>query len=149
MAYSTSTTLTITLASLGNGSARESNSIDNSSTLYKDIQFQLTTKVGTVSGAPQVVVWIAGSENGTVWPETGLTGADAAASLSSPTLLGAPAIVIPTPVSTTSYKSQVFSAARMYGGALPRKLNVVVRNDSGAALSATGGDHSLTWTGIS
>src|SRR5262245_30203326 len=149
MAYSSSTTLTITLASLGNGSARESNSIDNSSTLYKDIHFQLTTKVGSVTGAPQVVVWVAGSENGTVWPETGLTGADAAASLSTPTLLGPPAIVIPTPTSTTSYKSQVFSVARLFGGAVPRKCNVVIRNDTGAALSATGGDHTLTWTGIS
>ena len=35
-----------------------------------------------------------------------------------------------------------------FGGRLPEKWGIVVVNDSGTALSATGSDHAVTYQGV-
>src|SRR5262245_48908092 len=130
MAYSSSTSITITLNSLGSASARESTAIDNSSNLYKDAHVRVTVNVGSVSGSPQVLVYSYGSEDGTVYPDPA-TGSDAAITLETVPVMRL-AAVIPTPTSSKAYESDVISIARLYGGALPRKWGLVVVNSTGA-----------------
>lgn len=144
MAYGTSTSITITLNSLGSGSGRESTAVDNSSNLYKDAHVRVTVNVGSVSGAPQVLVYAYGSEDGTVYPDPA-TGSDAGITLESPTVMTL-ARVIPCPTSSKAYESDVISIARLYGGALPRKWGIVVVNSTGAALAGSG--CSASYTGL-
>ena len=86
VAYASSASLTITLNSLGNGSARESTAIDNSSNLYLDAHVRVSISAGSVSGAPLVSVYAYGSEDGSVYPDP-VTGSDAAITLENPTVL--------------------------------------------------------------
>lgn len=144
VAYASSASLTITLNSLGNGSARESTAIDNSSNLYLDAHVRVSISAGSVSGAPLVSVYAYGSEDGSVYPDP-VTGSDAAITLENPTVLRL-ATVIPTPTSSKVYESDVISIARLYGGVLPRKWGLVVVNSTGASLA--GSNNSASFTGI-
>lgn len=143
-AYATSVAITITLNSLGNGAARESTAIDNSSNLYLDAHVRVSVSVGSVSGSPQVLVYFYGSEDGSVYPDT-ITGTDAAVTLEDPTVLRGP-VVIPTPTSSKVYESDVISVARYYGGVLPRKWGILVKNSTGASLAAS--NNSASHTGL-
>lgn len=143
-AYASSVAFTITLNSLANGSARESTAIDNTSNLYLDAHVRVSISAGSVAGAPQVLVYAYGSEDGSTFPDT-TAGTDGAVTLESPTVLRL-AGVIPTPTSTKVYESDVFSIARLYGGVLPRKWGIVVLNSTGAALA--GSNNSASYTGL-
>ena len=142
--YASSASFTITLNSLGNGSARESTAIDNGTNLYLDAHVRVTVSVGSVSGSPLVHIYAYGSEDGSVYPDT-VTGSDAAVTIEDPTVLRW-AIAIPTPTSSKAYESDVISIARLYGGVLPRKWGIVVVNMTGAALAGSG--NSASFTGI-
>ena len=151
VAYGTSTPFTITLASLSNSatSARESTAVDNSSDLFVDAMAQL--KVTLSSGSPAndkaVYVYGYGSEDGTTYTDNA-TGTDAAVILRAPTamrLIG----VVPTPdAGSLTYESQPMSVAAAFGGVLPRKWGIVVRNYSGLALSASTSDNAASYTGV-
>jgi hypothetical protein len=143
-AYASSASITITLNSLGSGSARESTAIDNTSNLYLDAHVRVTVNVGSVTGAPQALVYAYGSEDGSLYPDT-VTGSDAGITLENPTVIRL-AATIPTPTGSKAYESDVFSIARLYGGVLPRKWGIVVVNSTGAALSGSG--NSASYTGI-
>ena len=143
-AYASSVAMTITLNSLGNGSARESTAIDNGTNLYLDAHVRVTVNVGSVTGSPQVLVYAYGSEDGSTYPDT-VTGTDAAVTLEAPTVLRL-AAVIPTPTSSKAYESDVISIARLYGGVLPRKWGIVVQNGTGASFAGSG--CSAAYTGL-
>ena len=49
---------------------------------------------------------------------------------------------------TTSVTVILEGVASAFGGVMPEKWGVVIQNDSGAALSATAGDHDLGYQGI-
>ena len=142
--YASSASITISFNSLTNGSGRESTAVDNSSNLYLDAHVRVSAAVGSVSGGPQVLVYAYGSEDGSLYPDT-VTGSDANISLENPTVIRL-ATVIPTPTSSKTYESDVFSIARLYGGVLPRKWGIVVVNQTGATLSGSG--NSASYTGI-
>lgn len=149
--YASSANLTLTLASLASSATagRESTAVDNTSDRYDDVIFQL--KVALQSGSPAndkaVYIYAYGSEDGSTYTNNA-TGSNAAITLRSPTamvVLG----VIPTPDSGgLTYESQPMSIAAAFGGHMPRKWGIVVRNYSGLTLSATEGDHSYKYTGI-
>lgn len=145
MAYASSASITITLNSLGDGAARESTAIDNSSNLYADAHVRVSVKVGTVANEKRVLVYAYGSEDGSLYPDT-ITGSDAAVTLETPTVIRL-ADVIAVPTSSKTYESDVISIARLYGGKLPRKWGILVQNRSGAALDASG--NSASFTGVS
>lgn len=145
--YATSTGITCTLASLANSSARESTVVDNGTNLYLDALVTVAVTLGATapSGDKQVVVYLYASEDGTNYTDNA-TGSDAAITLRSPTNL-VKAMVLHTPTASLAYKG-VFSVAQFFGGVLPRKWGIVVRNNSGSAFSATEGDHVKSYSGV-
>jgi hypothetical protein len=142
-AFGTSTSITITLNSLGSGSARESTAIDNTSNLYLDALVRVSVSVGTVANPKEVRVYVVGSEDGTVY-EDPATGADAAITLEDPPVTKL-ARVIPTPTSSKVYEA-IFSVAQCFGGSMPRKWSIIVENQTGAALA--GSSNSASYSGI-
>ena len=98
-----------------------------------DVLIEVTATPGTVSGNKQLLVYAKASLDGTnqtTGPETGTTVTD------EPNLY----YVGTLPLNTNSTtQTKVFSLAAAYGGLLPYASEIVVRNDSGAALNASGG----------
>lgn len=141
--FGTSTSITITLNSLGSASARESTAVDNSSNLYLDAIVRVSVSVGTVASPKEVRVYVYGSEDGTVY-EDPATGTDAAITLEDPPVMKL-ARIIPCPTSSKVYEV-LFSVAQCFGGTMPRKWGIVVDNQSGAALAAS--NNSASYTGV-
>jgi hypothetical protein len=147
--YATSAGITISLASLGDGAARECTAIDNTSNKYTDAHVYLAIKLATgTPGNNQVInVYAYGSEDGTNYGDN-VTGSDAALTMRSPTnlrIIGC----IQTPASgALTWKSHPMSVARAFGGVLPRKWGIVVENLTGLAFDSTEGNHTKTFTGI-
>lgn len=141
-AYGSATAITITLTSLGNGSARQSTEVDNSSDLYRDVVIRIKTN-GQSGGTGQLAVYVYGSVGDTI--RSGNAGASDAAfsgQLAELDLLGTVQMNAATGV-TVLMPSFLQSL-----GYVPQKWGIVIQNDSGAALSATAGDHDLDYQGI-
>lgn len=134
--YNTGADLTITLASLANGSGRASTARDNSSGKYlsADIRVQVTTSGTSATG--YVSVYLIRSEDGTEYDDA-FGGTDAAYTPINAILLG----TILTPATATYHK--VFDTAEL-GLSLPVKWAIGVVNSSGNALSATAGNHEVS-----
>ena len=142
-------TITITVASLANNSARQSTVIDNSTNLFQDAlaQFKLKTGASGVSSNGYVAVYaIATVDGGTTYNENaGAT--DAAITLTVPpnaVLVGR----INCVANATTYYSPPFSIAAAFGGVLPEKWGVIVENKTGAALDSTAGNHTAKYQGV-
>lgn len=141
--------ITITLASLGAGSSRESTVVDNTTDRFLDalVQVKVRTNGSAPTGDKAVYVYGYGTaDNGTTYPDT-VTGSDAAITLTSPTqlrLLG----VINCPAASTTYKSPPFSVASLFGGVLPLKWGIVITNATGNALDSTGSNFAAFCQGI-
>lgn len=146
--YANSAAISITLNGLTDGSARESDAIDNTSNQYLDALVNVTVTLTTGTPDPptaEVKVYVYGSEDGTNYGDNA-TGSDAAITLRSPSnfkLLGS----IATPdADSLTYISQPMSVARAFGGWLPRKWGLIVVNNSGFDLDSSG--NSVTYTGL-
>lgn len=142
--------ITITLASLASGSARETTAIDNSTNLYLDAYVMLKTKTGsgTIGADPYLYLYVIGSDDaGTTWPDPA-TGSDAAITPTLNTkarLLGA----VNLAAASTAYIGGPFSVLAAFGGvAMPKKWSIVALNNCGVALDSTGGNHALTYQGV-
>lgn len=142
------TSITITLTSLANGSARQSTAIVNTSNLFLDAVVQVTVKTNAAGTAAQgyVNVYAYGTaDNGTTYGDN-VTGTDGAVTLVSPPnlfLLG----TITANVNAITFKSNPMAVAQAFGGVLPEKWGIVVENQTGAALDATG-PHTAKYEGI-
>jgi len=148
--FGTSTAVTITLASLASSATggRESTAIDNTTNLYLDalVYCQIKLQAGSPGSDLSIYVYGYSSEDGTNYQDP-VTGSDAAITLKDPTnlrIIG----VIPTPDSGGLTYKAVFQVAHAFGGQMPRKWGIVVRNYTNVTLSATGGDHVISYTGI-
>ncbi len=144
--------LTITLASLADSSTagRESTVVDNGTNKFLDVLIMLKLKgqnSGSISAPSAAFVYAYGTaDGGTTYPDA-VTGSDAAITLNSPTqlkLLGA----LYMAAINVQYKGGPWSLAALYGGKMPEKWGVVVQNDCGTALSATGSDHGVWYQGL-
>jgi hypothetical protein len=146
-AIGASTAITITVASLGAASARESLVVDNSALLYLDamITFKLKTVAG-LAADKAIYIWLYASEDGTLY-DYNATGADAAITLLSPHNFKGP-FVINTPTDSLTYIAVLASVASFFGGVMPKKWGVIVENQTGQALTAVAGDHSVKYSGI-
>ncbi len=142
--------MTITLASLTNGSARNSTSINNTYPLFEDVLlfFKMTLGASGVSATGYINVYGYGSiDGGTTYPE-GITGTDGAATLLSP-----PNLVLLAQL-TADVNGKVvtygpISFCRQYGmDRMPPIWGVVVVNNSGATFSATGANHFIQYQGV-
>lgn len=151
VAYGTSTALTISLGSLASSATagRESTSVDNTANLYLDVlvQAKIVLQAGSPANDKAVYIYAYGSEDGSQYTDNA-TGSDANITLRSPSnivIVG----VIPCPDSgALTYRSQPMSIAAAFGGYLPRKWGIVIRNFTGVTFNATGGNHTVTYTGI-
>jgi hypothetical protein len=132
--------LTITLASLANAAARQCTSVNNLVNLYEDALLFVTVATATsgVSATGYVNVYGYGSvNNGTNYGDT-VTGTDGTITLTSPPNLVLLA-QINTVANSTTYRFGPFSFCRNYGlDRLPALWGVVIVNESGAALAASG-----------
>lgn len=144
--------LTITLASLADATSagRESTVVDNRTNLFLDVLISAkikTQNAGSIAAPSAAFIYAYGTtDDGTTYPDT-VTGADAAITLNSPTqlkLLGA----IYAAAINTQYKGGPWSLAALFGGRMPAEWGVVVVNDTGTALSATGTDHGVWYQGV-
>lgn len=143
----TTQTLTATVASLTNGSARSSAAVNNTASLYEDVLLFVTITPNTAgtSGTGYVNVFGYGSIDGTNFPESGV-GTDAAATLSTPPNLPLLAQLTVNANSCTraNFKYGPFSFCRTFGlDRLPPYWGVVIQNNSGATLAASG--QSITY----
>lgn len=142
-------TITITLASLGSTSARESASIDNTTNLFLDalVMLKLKTGAGSIGTDPWAYIYVYGTvDGGTTWPDPA-TGTDAAITLGKNTrarLLGA----VNLAATATTYKGGPWSVAAAYGGAMPQMWSIAVLNNCGVALDSTAGNHAALYQGI-
>ena len=124
---------TSALDSLASATFVSAGTITHNTNQPLDVLLEVTATPGTVSGNKQLVVYAKASLDGTnqtTGPETGTTVTD------EPNLY----YVGTLPLNTSSTtQTKVFSLAAAYGGVLPYASEIVLRNDSGAALNASGG----------
>lgn len=147
--YATSAAITCTLASLAQAAAREGTAIDNTSNLYLDVLVYVAIKLqaGTPGSDKQVIIYAYGSEDGTNYTDNA-TGSDAAITLRSPTNLRVIGVISTPDAGALTYKSNPMSVATAFGGLMPRKWGIAVENRTNITFSATEGDHTKSYTGI-
>lgn len=129
---SNSQAVTITLASLANGSSATSSAIDNSSNKFLSALVRVklkTNAAGTSATGSCSAFLVRSTDGGTDYDDS--TG----------TFLGA----LPTAANATTY-IRTFSTEPL--GALGSHWKVAVVNNSGAALDSTGGSHEVEFAGI-
>ena len=130
----TRTSLTTSaLNSLASATVISAGTITQNTNQPIDVLIEVTATPGTVSGNKQLLVYAKASLDGTnqtTGPETGTTVTD------EPNLYFVGALPLNTNSTT---QTRIFSLAAAYGGVLPYASEIVLRNDSGAALNASGG----------
>lgn len=149
-AYAASASLSITLASLGASATagRSSLAIDNTTNLYDDalVTVSITTSASALAAPKVVNVYLYSSEDGTNFEqeESAAPGTDAAYTINSPSVFRL-AVAIPVATSSKVY-TRSFSVAKFFGGVLPRKWGIIVVNNTGQSLAASG--NSASYSGI-
>lgn len=151
------TSITITLTSLADGSWRQSAEVDNGTNKYVDALVGLSVQVGAVAAEGIIDVYAYGSwDNGTsytggvgntdqaiTWGTTGNTsvlGYRQLALLSS--------IVVDGTDDNNDIYAGPWSIAAAFNGIMPENWGIVIQNNTGAALNATGTNNDLSYTGI-
>ncbi len=134
LSYASSASITCTLDSLANGSARECTAVDNGTNKYVDAELYLAIPLaaGTPGSDKAINVYFYASEDGTNYTDNA-TGSDAAVTLRSPSNLLGPFVIATPDSGALTYKAVVASVARFFGGVLPRKWGFVVENRTGLA----------------
>lgn len=147
ISYDTAASITLTLASLADGAARQATKIDNTSTLYDDIilNFAIKLGAGTAGNLSAINFYLAGSTDGTNF-DYPATGSDAAITLTTNSLRFAQVLTISA--ASTTYPIIIPSVAAYFGGVLPPFIAVIVENKTGITFSSTEGDHTKQYKGI-
>lgn len=154
LAYGANTAITITLTSLASAGYRESTAIDNTSNLFLDAFVGGITQIGAVAADGQIEIYAYASWDGTSYT-AGVTGSDATITWGTTggvdgyndlVTLGTAA------VDTTDDNDDVewgpFSIASAFGGRLPPKWGIVVKNNTGTAFHATGTNNLVRYRGV-
>ena len=152
-AYASSATVACGIASLAAGSARESGTVANTTTLAFDYLVSLTFRI--ITGGPAtttamaVNIYANGSPDGTLWPIVELSGGtpyptgggdSSVGALGSPPnlfLIGSFGLQSTTSSAERTFRTQPFSVAQAFGGNVPPAFSIVVENQTGIAFSAT------------
>ena len=140
--------LTITLASLANTSARQSTAVDNTSNQDLDAGVMVKVKTGAASTSATGVlnVYAFGSADGGTTYSEGAGATDAAITLTSPPnvrMIGR----INAVANATTYIGGPWSVASAFGY-LPGKWGIIVENQTGATLDATAGNFAAFYERI-
>lgn len=136
----TKANFTITLASLSNGSARQSTLLTNSSNYPAALIYLKITSGGSAptAGAVYEVYLLRADETPTI-ADDGAGASDAAITIENSTLLG----TIVTTATTAKAFYGVFDTAGL--GVLGPKWGIAIKNSSGNALSSTEGNHGYEY----
>jgi len=136
---------------------RESDEIDNTSTLFVDVLVKGQVTVGTITVADtSILVYVWGSDEslGTT-PIDDLDGVDAARTLTNTGVLNSAlkigaVITILVDTDDITYDIQEFSVADLFGGVMPKFWGLYVTHNTGANLNATNDNlfsyHGITYT---
>lgn len=146
--YGTKGTVTVTLTSLANGSCRQSTAVDFAALTPAplDVLIRVRTK-GAAGGTAYLEVFFAATIDSASETYTdGATGSDAA--FTAANLLNARPLGSVLLNAATAVEGAPMSIASAFGGVMPRKGALIFRNSSGAALSATAGDHVIEYEPI-
>lgn len=154
-----STALTISLASLASGAAtvftsgQESTAVDNTTNLDLDalLSGMITTGTSpTASRSINIYVYanISSSSGTPTYPDV-LDGTDSAETFTSANVMNrAIRLAESITIDNTSNRSYYFgpiSVASLFGGSMPKFWGVYVAHDTGVALNATSGNHALAY----
>lgn len=149
MNYAAAGTVTITLASLANNSWRQSTVVDNTTNKYIDALVGGSIQVGTSpTSGNAILIYAYGTYDGTNYT-AGASGSDAAYTADGEE--GLLKLVESIVVDATSDQDYVFGPASLkdvFGGVLPSKWGIVVKNETGAALNATGTNNEVQFIGV-
>lgn len=147
--YSIAKSVAITLAALTDGSFRQSLVVDNSSDLFIDAHLGGSIQVGSAPIAGNLIkIYAYGTYDGTNYT-AGCSGADAGYTADGEEDLLR--LVATIEIDGTANQYYVFgpiSIADAFGGKLPQKWGIVVENNSGSALNATGTNNEVQFLGI-
>jgi hypothetical protein len=141
--YSTSTALTITLGGLGNGIARQSTIIDNTSDRYSRVIVYAKIKQGTSPSSNRTVTayLIRDDNHGTNHRTDGAGASDATITILNATLIG-----------VLNNKASAVTGDLLYGEFIidnpGPKWGIAIQNDTGVALDSTGSNHWVRYLGI-
>jgi len=145
--YGNSTTITITLAGLADGSRRQAQAVDNSSDLFFDALVGGKIKTGAGSGAGDYVdVYVAASADGGTTYGGDCSGNDAAYAGEADNLTHLARVS--TGAAGTTFDFGPFSIAAAFGGVLPEHWTLVFDNHSSSTLDATPGNHDVHYMGV-
>src|SRR5581483_2433704 len=141
----TNTSMTVTsLNSLANSTSAStgiwgSAAVDNTTNLDVDelVTVQLTSGASGVSASGNALIYVYGGIAGTTTCTDGMSGSQGTQTITNPTNLIL-AYTCNIVANATVYTCGPFSVANAFGGVVPGKWGVVVRNQSGAALAASG-----------
>ncbi len=140
--YGSKTAMTWTGTSLGNGNGRESTAIDNTGNRYRDVRIRIQTK-GQASGTALVDVYVYTALGDSTYTDaaTGTDAAFTAANRRNSRYLGSIQMNANTSAVQGEFQmSDIFTT-------MPDKWGLIIINNSGAALSATAGDHVVEYEG--
>ncbi len=148
------TAIAVTSAdSLGDGSWCSSALVDNQTNKYMDVLFGGSLQVGT-SADGTIDIYVSGSWDGVDFTG-GTTAGDAAITwgTTGDTHVGGESdlyLVGAISVTETNHDTHFgpFSVAAAFGGIMPLEWCVVIENNTGAALHATGTNNHLEYTGV-
>lgn len=154
--YAAAASLTLTVTSLADGGYRESTAVDNSTNKYVDALVGGKIQIGAPSADGTIAIYAYGSYDGTeytagvtgtdgtiTWGTTGSTGLDGYLNLP---LLGV--VSVDATDDNDDCRWGPFSVAQAFGGVLPTKWGVIVKNSTGASLHATGTNNECQFMGI-
>ena len=144
------TAITLTLTSLTNGSWRQSTAVDNTSNLYIDALVGGSVQTGTSPTAESTIdIYAYGQYDASGEYTGGASGSDSAFTPGGDEgqLKWITSIVV-SATSDVDYEWGPFNIAPLFGGVMPQRWGLVVENNTGATLNATGTNNETAYTGI-
>jgi len=143
LTFSAKGTVTATLTSLGSGNGYQSAVVDNTSTKYRNVRFRIQTK-GQTSGTNYLDIYVYTALGDTTYTD-GASGTDTtftAANRFNSRYLGS----VKCNAGTSAVQAE-FQMADAFPDC-PDKWGLIFINNTGAALSATAGDHVIEFEGV-
>lgn len=146
--YSTAQTVTITLTSLADGSWRQSTAVDNTTNKYLDALLGGSIQTGAIPTADSLIeIYLYGTYDDTNYT-AGASGTDGAYTADGEeTLFKLVETIIVDATANQDYVFGPISVAQAFGGLMPKKWGVVVKNGTGDALNATGTNNEVQFLG--
>ncbi len=149
--FSAAASITITLASLGNGSYRQSAAVDNSTNLYNEAfcngKFKTGASGTSATGSFQVFPY-ASYDGGTSYTH-GASGSDASYTPDlSFSLIPVQSVGGGSLANATTYFWDFHIVAAQGWSYLPKSWGLIVLNNCGSALDSTGGNFLNQYAGV-